>query len=336
MIQLLVALLMWALVASMLTLRRKRTNRTMTYASVAIAVAMTLNVDDVYVALDPLLGGSNVTTIVSDALLMVGLFFLGRAVMKAGAYRPKLVRAAVGRTALITALLGISVAFLLIDRGGTTTVFMRDLGSQPAAAVYSIINFTYCGIVVAAMMVLALQQTVHSSGAARIPPVLLCIGAASGVALSLVVIIMDIAHVTGAIDIMHAVDPAYAVLSLTTFAFLCAGFAAQPIVTLARHKIRQVRTDVFLRQITPIWNQAIEQRPGLSSVTACLYFVEEAETRLHRAIVETYDAMLDPRASFTISTEDRALLERAEQHLLGLGPGGSDVKQVSPHESDQS
>lgn len=317
MTQLLVALLMWALVASMLTLRRKRTDHSMTYASLAIAIAMTLNVDEIYLIVDRFLGGSNFATILSDALLMVGLFFLGRAVMRAGAYRPTFVRTAVGRVALFTALAGIVVAFLLIDRGGTTTVFMRDLGAQPAAAVYSIIEFTYCGIVVAAMMVLAMRYFARSSGSWRIPPLLLCIGAASGVALSIVVIIMDIAHTAGTLDVMHAIDPAYDVLSLVTFLFLCAGFAAQPVVTLAQRKIRQVRTDVFLHQLTPLWKTAVKHRPGLSSKTAALYFVDDAEIRLHRAIVETRDAMLDPRTPFIVSAEDTALLERAEQHLLG-------------------
>lgn len=332
MIQVLVAVLMWALVISMLILRRKRSDRTMTYASVAIAVAMTLNVDDVYFAIDPLLGGFNLATIISDSLLMVGLFFLGRAVMKAGAYRPKLVRVAVGRTTLIVALLGIVASFILIDKGSTTSFFMRDLGNQQAAAVYSIINFVYCGIIVAAMMALAMRQASQTAGAARVPPILLIIGSASGVALSINVIIMDIAHVLGALDLMHSIDFLYSVLSLATFVFLCAGFAAQPVVTLFKSKFRQVQTDLFLRQVTPLWNQAIEHRPGLSSVTACLYFVEEPETRLHRAIVETRDALLDPRNTFILSKDEIALLERAEQHLLGLQPEGPKHQRASLRE----
>lgn len=34
-------------------------------------------------------------------------------------------------------------------------------------------------------------------------------------------------------------------------------------------------------------------------------------------IVEIRDAMIDPRITFDISAEDRALLERAESHLVG-------------------
>ena len=137
MIQTLVATLMWALVASLLIFRRKRTDRSITYAALTIAIAMTLNVDAAYSAVDRLLGGTNLATLIADALLMTGLFFLGRGVMKTGEYRPRLVRAAVSIPVLLVALLAITASFLLIDRGTTTTRFMIDLGAQPAAAVYS-------------------------------------------------------------------------------------------------------------------------------------------------------------------------------------------------------
>ena len=82
MIQTLVATLMWALVASLLIFRRKRADRSVTYAAITIAIAMTLNVDAIYTAVDPLLGGTNIATLIADALLMTGLFFLGRGAEK--------------------------------------------------------------------------------------------------------------------------------------------------------------------------------------------------------------------------------------------------------------
>ena len=41
MTQMLVAALMWVLVASLLIIRRKRPDRSVTYAAIAIAIAMT-------------------------------------------------------------------------------------------------------------------------------------------------------------------------------------------------------------------------------------------------------------------------------------------------------
>ena len=127
--------------------------------------------------IDALLGGSNVATLIGDCALMVGIFFLGRGVMKAGEYQPGPVRIALGPAALLVALSGVVVAFLLIDRGATTTNFMIDLGAQPAAAAYSMIQFTYYGIVVGTMAVLASRQYRLSAGLQRLPAGSLVVGA---------------------------------------------------------------------------------------------------------------------------------------------------------------
>lgn len=123
-----VAAAMWLLATSLLILRRGRAERNITYAALTIAVAMTLNTDPVYRPLDRLAGGDNLVTLVADIALMIGVFFLGRGVMKASERQPKAVRLALGRVALVTAILGAVVAFSLIDLGGTTTNFMLELG----------------------------------------------------------------------------------------------------------------------------------------------------------------------------------------------------------------
>lgn len=317
MIQTLVATLMWALVASLLIFRRKRTDRSITRAAFTIAIAMTLNVDGIYTVVDPLLGGTNIATLIADSLLMTGLFFLGRGVMKSGKYRPRLVRAAVSTPVLLVALLAITAAFLFIDRGTTTTRFMSDLGAQPAAAVYSIINFSYGALVIATMLVLALRQYRDSTGIQRLPAALLSLGSAFGVALCLTVIVLDIAHATGHLDLMHAIQPAYDPLSVLTFVFLCAGFAVQPAVRRAQHRARRRNTISFAAQLEPLWLRATHARPGLSQADPLATNSEDPEGHLHRVIVEIRDAMIDPRITFDISAEDRALLERAESHLVG-------------------
>jgi hypothetical protein len=317
MIQMLVATLMWALVASLLIFRRKRTDRSITRAAFTIAIAMTLNVDGIYTVVDPLLGGTNIATLIADALLMTGLFFLGRGVMKSGKYRPRLVRAAVSVPVLLVALLAITAAFLFIHRGTTTTRFMSDLGAQPGAAVYSIINFSYGALVIATMLVLATRQYRDSAGIQRLPATLLSLGSAFGVALCLAVIVLDIAHATGHLDLMHAIQAAYDPLSVLTFVFLCAGFAVQPAVRRAQNRARRRNTISFTAQLEPLWLRATHARPGLSQADPLATNSEDPEGHLHRVIVEIRDAMIDPRITFDISAEDRALLERAESHLVG-------------------
>lgn len=317
MIQALIAVLMWVLVISLFVLRRRRAERSITYAAITIAIAMTFGIDAVYVPVDALLGGWNLGTLIADAALMVGIFFLGRGIMKAAEYRPLPVRIALGPATLIVALVGLVLSFLFIDTESTTTNFMLDLGDQPAAAAYSIIQFTYYGVVVAAMATVAIRQFRLRRGIQRIPAGTLIIGAVLGVSLSVVVIIMDIAHITGNLDTMTAVGILYVPLFFLTFLFLCIGLAGQPALRYIGERSRLMQTRGLVEQLTPLWDAATRVRPGLSQRDAAAIRLEDPETMLHREVVEIRDAMIDPRVDFTPTGEDRHLLEQAEAHLLG-------------------
>jgi hypothetical protein len=198
---------MWALVASLLIFRRKRTDRSITYAALTIAIAMTLNVDAIYSAVDPLLGGTNIATLIADALLMTGLFFLGRGVMKTGEYRPRLVRAAVSIPVLLVALLAITASFLFIDRGTTTTrVHERPRRTARGGGLLDhqlhLLRHRH-----RRDADLAARQYRHSTGIQRLPAGAAEPGIGVRRRLCLAVIVMDIAHVTGHLDLMHAVQP---------------------------------------------------------------------------------------------------------------------------------
>jgi hypothetical protein len=167
------------------------------------------------------------------------------------------------------------------------------------------------------MLVLAARQYRHSTGIQRLPTALLSLGSTFGVALCLAVIVMDIAHAAGQLDLMHAIQAAYDPLSVLTFVFLCAGFAVQPAVRRAQHHARRRNTISFTAQLEPLWLRATRARPGLSQADPLAANSDDPEGHLHRVIVEIRDAMIDPRITFDISAEDRALLERAESHLVG-------------------
>lgn len=313
----LVAALMWLLVVSLLVLRRGRAERNITYAAVAIAVAMTLNVDRIYRALDARAGGTNVVTLFADVALIVGIFFLGRGVMKASEHQPSAVRFALGRVALTFAVAGAVGSFVLIDRGGTTTRFMLDFGDQPAAAAYSMIQFAYFGVVLLAMASLAAQQLPRSSGAQLLPPAALLVGSICGVLLSLVVIIMDVAHVVGNLAVMATVAAAYEPLRLSTFLLLCLGFASQPAARTFQSRSRERTTRLLVTELHPIWTHATTARPGIRQDQQISFRVDEPEALLHRQVVEIRDALIDGRVSFEVTDGERALVEKAEHHLLG-------------------
>jgi hypothetical protein len=328
-----VAVLMWTLVASLLVLRRGRTERQVTYAALAIASAMTLSVDFVYKAVDELFDGSNWITLAADLTLMTGVFLLGRGVMKAFEYRPVLIRVALSRATLFAALGSAIVAFLLIDRGATTTNFMLDLGSQPAAASYSAIQFAYYGIVLSAMAVLAARQIRRSQGIQLLPPVLLVIGSALGILLAVVVLVMDFAHLVGDLRLMTDVSAAYSPMFLSTFLFLCAGFAGGPAARAVQALSRERKSRRLIDELTPVWAAATRVRPGISQSESPAIRAGGPEAWLHRQVVEIRDAMIDTRVSFEVGDHDREILERAESHLLGSGAASS---QATMHHGQRS
>ncbi|TFD54274.1 hypothetical protein E3T46_01045 [Cryobacterium sp. Hh11] len=323
MIVVLVAAFMWLLVAALLILRRGRTERNITYAALTIAIAMTLNADQPYRILDSYAGSTNLVTFVSDATLMVGVFLLGRAVLRASEHQPRTVRLALGGFTLVAAVVGAVGTFLLIDRGITTTNFMLVLGEQPAAAAYSMTQFTYYAIVLSAMAALAARQVRTSEGAQRMPPASLLLGSICGVALSVVVITMDLAHVVRNLNLMATVAIAYEPLHLLTFLLLCLGFAGQPAAGAVQARSRDRNTRMLVHDLEPIWVAATKARPGISHTELSAFDAADLETFLHRQVVEIRDAMIDTRVDFDVSDRDRELVERAERHLLGVGSIGA-------------
>lgn len=318
MIAIVVSAFMWLLAACLLVLRRGRAERNITYAALTIALATTLNIDTVYRTLDALAGGVNLVTLLADLTLMTGVFFLGRGVARASENHPQAIRFALSLVALLVAL-GLAItAFALIQRGVTTTTFMLDLGTQSAAAAYSAIQFSYYGIVLAAMAVLAARQVRISAGLQALSPGLLVAGSICGIFLSIVVIAMDLAHLTENLALMTAIDVAYSPLYLMTFLFLCLGFASGPAVRTARAHLRERAARALTVELAPAWEAATQARPGISQNESLAFHPTEPQALLHRQIVEIRDAMVDTRVSFEIGEMDRELLDRAERLLLGV------------------
>ena len=326
MIAIVVTALMWVLSLCLLVLRRGRAERNITYAALTIASATTLNIDAVYRTVDAIVGGSNLTTLVADLALMSGVFFLGRGVARASENQPRPIGFALSRVGLFVALGCAVVAFLLIDQGQTTTTFMLDLGAQPAAAAYSTIQFGYYGIVLTAMAALAASQLRISGGVRALSPALLVAGSVFGILLSVVVIAMDVAHVAGNLALMAAMDVVYSPLYLSTFLFLCAGFASGPAARTVQARSREQKTRSLTRELAPIWAEATKARPGISQNESLAFQPPEPASLLHRQVVEIRDALIDARVTFDISERDREVLERAESHLLGVGAASAEPR----------
>jgi hypothetical protein len=80
---------------------------------------------------------------------------------------------------------------------------------------------------------------------------------------------------------------------------------------------------MLVEDLKPLWAEATTARPGISLNIHRAFPTDELDTLLHRQVVEIRDAMIDTRVQFRLSERDRALVERAERHLVGAGPANA-------------
>lgn len=251
MIGVVIAAFLLVLAVVLAVLRRKR-NQTITYAVGAIAVSSLLNVDPLYVWVDAQFGGRNIVDLAANWTLMGGAFFLARGVTQADRLAGKVVRLVLGPQALIMSLGVMTLAFLYIDAPATSTTFMADFGSQPAAAVYSIAQYAYLGSVMLAMLRASLDRAragSRSNSDERNPrrsAWVLTTGSAVAVLLCLNVIAMDIANVARAEGPLRALQHLYDPLHFLSYVLVGAALLAPPIQrwSLGNRHRRGTRTHV--------------------------------------------------------------------------------------------
>ncbi|WP_346923296.1 hypothetical protein [Rothia sp. (in: high G+C Gram-positive bacteria)] len=168
--------------------------------------------------------------------VLIGLFFLGRAAMKAGS-------SGLGLSAQRS---GGQRCYWQWPRTLWCSSSSTEAPRLPTSCSTSVINprqqFTRCS---ASFIVALCSRPCWCSrrfragvGIQRVPAGLLVIGSV----LCIDVLAMDIAHVAGQLDVMRALGLAYGALSLLTFLFLCGGFSGQ------------VQMETFEARHTMAWN----------------------------------------------------------------------------------
>ncbi|WIA98973.1 hypothetical protein [Curtobacterium sp. MCBA15_012] len=287
-------------------------DRTLALTFLLFAATIVTNVDPLYRWLDPLLGGQNVVTVLSDCLMVAGTSTLLWGVAKAvGAARPWM------RTAIVTSCVVVGVvvlgAFLVLDRPATTTTFMLTAGDQPAAAVYSIAQTVYLGVTLGATALICLLHLREARGATDLVGLwAIVLGGVLGAVRMVVVVVMDVAHVLGRTDVTRALSLPYDVT--TPGAVLCVASGMLLLVVglrLARRRATR-RVEAALAALAPL-----HERVGTDNAYPDS---DDPATRLSRTIVEINDGAR--RARQPLAPDEQAALADAEAALLGA-PGRS-------------
>lgn len=293
------ALLLIAGTITLFVLQRGQ-DRTLAVTFLLFAATIVTNVDPLYLWLDPLFGGFNVVTVVSDCLMVAGTSTLLWGVAKAvGAARPWLRNAIVVTCAVVVVV--VIVAFTVLDKPATTTTFMLDAGSQPAATVYSIAQTVYLGVALGAT---GLISIVHLGEARTTTDLVglwvLVLGGLLGVVRMVVVVVMDLAHVLGDLDVTRSLALPYDVTTPGAVICVSSGMLLLVIGHQVSRRRRWRRVESALRTLTPL-----HARIGTDNA-----YPDSGDpaTRLSRLIVEINDGARRARQQLS-DTERRALAD---------------------------
>ena len=225
-----VAVFMWLLVLTLLLRARSRPDNTMVKAAVVIAASLTTNINGVYLWASDGLPWPNALDLVSNILLIIGVYYLSRAIVRGAGAGDGSVDRAQRWSAVAAAgtVLVMVVAFCLIDDPHASTTFMLDFGDQPAAGIYSGVQYLYIFAVMARTLSTCIRN-VPQMRRRRFRAGFRLIGAGCGVGLVLCtsVIVMDIAHVAGAESLMRAVGTVYDISYALTVVLLATGARAR-------------------------------------------------------------------------------------------------------------
>jgi len=303
-----VATLMGLAAVVLLFTHRARADQGVLWTAISIFFAVLLNVDPIYLWFDGVLGGRNVADLISNLLLVVGMAYLSRSVLRAlrgPRYNSKTLLAGLG-----VAMLGLIITFPFIDAPASSTTFMLDFGDQPAAAAYSMIEFGYVGLVMVVTGVACLRHLPEMSRRGfRIGFMLVTLGCACAVLLVIDIFAMDVLHLLGS-DLMGVVAIAYSPLYLAAIALLSAGFAMPP---LSRYVERRSRT-----------RQLVEANQELQRVWARITgepWKQEGDldhaARLHRITVALQDQLAAvPSLRKRLSPGEAGWIQQAEELLF--------------------
>jgi hypothetical protein len=269
----------------------------------------------------------NVLDLTANCLLLAGVYFLARAIMKGAtqlgaATSPP--QRGLNVAALLTAVTMIGV-FPLIDAPAISTTFMLDYGDQPAAAAYSIVQYGYIFAVMAFTLVSCVRNVPHMrKGRFRVGFSIIGAGCLIALVLCVVVIAMDLAHLAQDMTLMRELGYIYDWLYALTIVVLCLGLGVAPVSRLytSFRLNRQLRSTY--PRIRGIWRQTVARQPSLSLVggpetqTEALAGASEAMAEsIHRMTVEIHDWLnFENRSSDELSEADRDILRQAESLCL--------------------
>lgn len=188
---------------------------------------------------------------------------------------------------------------------------MLEYGEQLSAAIHSSGLFVYVGTVMGLSSWAILRGlTAISSASVRAGLLISALGCLAVVALSVVIMIMNIAHVFRPEDVLRYLLPAYDPLYIAAFVLLFVGLSIPPAARRIGRRRQRARDDAITRGLQPLWERLGQSDSDLWSGVPR---GADSTRRLHRRVTEIRDALL--RTGLTPRANEKQLLEEADARL---------------------
>ncbi|WP_298044711.1 hypothetical protein [uncultured Citricoccus sp.] len=329
MMSIMVAALMWGLVLVLALRAKHRPDNTLMWAATVIAISMTTNVPGIYLWSATWLP-PNALDLMANLLLVIGVYYLASAIRR-GATAAGMaggVEANWTRIAAVVTILVMGAAFMRIDAPEPSTNFMLTYGSQPAAGLYSAVQYVFIfGVMLGTLttcirnvprMIQARFKVGFSvTGAGCMAALLLCVS----------VVAMDICHVVGELEFMRVLGGIYDVLFFTTMILLCVGLAIPPLSRQINSLQLRRRVLAVEPEVRRIWSSTVATTPSVSLVGARLQRApaaqklrtDQATDGMHRMLVEIHDYLNVTASSDILTAADWRCLDEAEALCLQQG-----------------
>ncbi|MGO4186817.1 hypothetical protein [Pseudarthrobacter sp. TAF60_1] len=320
MIQDIAAAVIWCLALCLLPDLKRRKDKSILVAALTIATALTLNVDRIYIAGDHLLGSRNLLDLIANIFMVVGIYFLSRAVLRAADVSETVdIHNRAGLMVLGIVVGTLVVSFGLVDAPRTSTSFMKDYGSQGPAAVYSSVQFLYIGVVVAVTGLTCFRfRGEMARPYFRVAFVFIGLGCALAVVVVLAVLGMNVLHLTGELEVMTRLSYVYDAALVGAMVLLCVGLALPPVARRLQRRADTRAAAVLVERLFGVWDRITSERSEVRLDLAQPQTDRHGapKRRLHRMLVEIQDALfVDPNLAQLLSQNDLDVLREAEQHL---------------------
>jgi hypothetical protein len=314
MMQLLTAITLYMLAVARIPAMIRSKRDTVFIAGFLAGTSALFTVPAIYTVVDPALGGRNWVKLGIHTFMVLGLWFLRRAILSAVAPETTAGRRHLRALPLYLALVLQTVFFIATDVGPTTTNFGDSYNIEPAGALFSSMVMIFIGWICGEVAFRCIQFVPTMRGAFRVGFSMVLIGSVAGVFSSIELMLDVLSNAApGMASFNIHKSPYYQVLQLVPVAFVGLGLSIPALAGRARRRRTARWEREAMVRLKPIRDKVLA-KAGLERVLEA----DDAAARqdlLHRMIVEIWDAELASGKESALTPDDRSYLLEIERKL---------------------